>query len=67
MVDNRNECLFRSILLLAADCSDELRASEVERLMADALDQGCFDEFRQWLLSQPLMEWTRQAILSYEN
>ncbi|WP_224962663.1 hypothetical protein [Geomonas subterranea] len=56
---------FQSILALSADAPDLLRPCDVERVLDAAQDQGCFDEFRKWLLCHDLQERTRTSIKTY--
>lgn len=57
---------YRSILALSGDEPDLLRPCDVGRVLDAAQDQGCFAEFRKWLLSQDLQERTRTNIKTYE-
>lgn len=57
---------FRSILMLSADSSEQLRACDVDRVMDAAQDQKCLEEFRQWILTQELQDRTRAAITAFE-
>jgi hypothetical protein len=57
---------FRSILALSADDPHLLRPCDVERVLDAAVAQGCFREFRTWLLSHDLQERTRSNIKTFE-
>lgn len=50
------------ILLIAADSPEKLRPIDVDRVMMEALEQGMFAEFKQWILNHQLKLTTRKAI-----
>lgn len=56
----------QAILALSADAPDLLRPCDVERVLDAAQDQGCFDEFRKWLLSHDLQDRTRSNVKTFE-
>lgn len=53
------------ILWLAADSPEQLRATDVPRVMVEAYEQKCFEAFKEWLLSSNLSERTREEVESF--
>ena len=53
---------FRSILALSADSPEELRPSDVFRVVDEADDLGVKAEFVNWLLSENLKPRTRISL-----
>lgn len=64
-MDRSDHQKFQNILALSADAPDLLRPCDVERVLDAAQDQGCFDEFRKWLLGHDLQERARTNIKTY--
>jgi len=56
---------YRKILLLSANEPEELRPSDVYRVMEAARDHSCLYGFWRWLLKQKLREDTREVIKNY--
>lgn len=54
-------------LLLVSDSSETLRPMDVDRVMESANNNGQLEEFRAWILSQPLLPRTKKAIEEWEN
>ena len=55
---------FRGTLLLAADTPQQLRASDVDRVMTDAGQY--YNDFRMWLLDFPLQPRTKQVLYDWK-
>lgn len=55
--------LFNNLLMVAADTPAKLRPTDVGRVLLEAHECKCFDEFKEWLLSQELKDRTRDKVL----
>lgn len=53
------------ILLISADTPEELRHCDVDRVMEEAYKQGCFSDFRSWLLSRSLQARTKEKVENF--
>ena len=62
---NADESAFRSALSLSADSPEQLRSSDVDRVMSDAASRGFAEEFRRWLLSKGVQSDTAAEIKSW--
>ena len=56
---------YKSILYLSANEPEELRPSDIDRVMDAAKDQNCQVGFRGWLLKQALKKRTRELVEDY--
>ncbi|OIK11951.1 hypothetical protein [Bacillus sp. MUM 13] len=55
----------KSKLLLSADTPEQLRPIDVDRVMMAACEQGCFKDFKDWLISHRLQERTWQLVKEF--
>jgi hypothetical protein len=57
--------LFNNLLMVAADSPEQLRPTDVGRVLLEAKECKCFDEFKEWLLSKELRSGTRYLLEFY--
>ena len=60
-----NDSLFKNLLMVAADSPEQLRSTDVGRVLLEAKECNCFDEFKEWLLSKSLKDGTRYLVEFY--
>ncbi|WP_148359054.1 hypothetical protein [Peribacillus simplex] len=58
---------YKRILMLSADTPEQLRPTDVDRVMLVAYEQYCFQGFKDYLLSHRLQERNRELVNAFKK